>query len=125
MPYWIFGAISSFGMAFMALILMLSFGHFHSQKFANILLALLSGFFEGIGTVALYRALASGPASLVMPLFALYPAVTIVLSFIFLKERLSLMQTTGICLTFVAAILIAGDKSSDASISQHGDLRIK
>src|SRR6266481_1601987 len=115
MTYLTFGAIASSGMAFTALILMLWLGHFHLQKFETISLAVLSGFFEGLGTIVFYRALASGPASLVVPLFALYPAIAFVLGFIFLKERLSHMQTVGVFLTFAAAFLLAGDSSDLAS----------
>lgn len=69
-------------------------------------LALLCGTVGGIAVVMFFIAVQNGPASLVVPLSALYPSVTIALSLIFLNERPSGSQTIGIGLTIVAAVLL-------------------
>ncbi len=73
----------------------------------NLMLSVVSGLFAGIAQTAFFFALRIGPASLVVPLFALYPIVTTVLSCIFLKERLSARQVLGVIFAIVAALLLA------------------
>jgi transporter family protein len=69
-------------------------------------LAFASGVLVGLGNLAYYEALAKGgKASSVAPLTALYPAVTIVLAIVFMRERISISQLTGIGLALVAIAL--------------------
>jgi transporter family protein len=72
----------------------------------NILVALLAGVLGSGGAIMFFLALQHGRASLVVPLSALYPAVTILLSFIFLNERPSPAQGLGIFLALVASLLL-------------------
>jgi uncharacterized membrane protein len=48
--------------------------------------ALGSGIAMAVGLLMFYQALARGPVAVVVPLTALYPAVTVVLSRIFLRR---------------------------------------
>ena len=69
----------------------------------GILYGLLSGAFAGLGNIALYEAFRrGGPASIVIPLSALYPLVTILLAGLILKERLNARQRAGIFLAVLA-----------------------
>jgi len=70
-------------------------------------LALITGVLACIGQAAFFAALNIGPASEVVPLCALYPAVTIVLSVVFLKVRLSARQILGIGLALVGGFALA------------------
>lgn len=72
----------------------------------NVPFALLTGILGSAGAISFFLALQHGRASLVVPLSALYPAVTILLSLIFLNERPSLTQTLGIVLALVASLLL-------------------
>jgi transporter family protein len=52
--------------------------------------ALGAGLAMAVGLLCFFEALARGPATVVVPLTALYPAVTVVLSRVFLQEALTL-----------------------------------
>jgi len=66
-----------------------------------------AGFFTFMGFLAFFAALEQGKASTVVTLSALYPVVTILLSILFLRERLTLRQMAGIALALVASVLLA------------------
>lgn len=68
----------------------------------------LTGIVNGVGTLLLYAALGAGPVTLVAPLVATYPLVTVVLSTIFLahvKTTPRLVAGTAITVTGVVLIL--------------------
>jgi len=67
-----------------------------------------AGFFTFIGFLTFFAALEDGKASTVVTLSALYPVVTILLSVIFLREKISLKETIGIGFALVASVLLAG-----------------
>ena len=67
----------------------------------------LGGFFACLGFLAFFTALEQGPTSSVVSLSAIYPLVTVVLSIVFLHEKLSTRQSVGIILALVARILLA------------------
>lgn len=108
--YIAFSLISAVGIGIVACAALVFFGPEHGQGITSgkLWFGLLSALSGGVGTIAFYGALERGPASIVAPLIALYPVVTIVLSFLFLQERLSVTEATGIALAIVAALLIAG-----------------
>ena len=63
-------------------------GHFIAQgPNAGRLWFALTGIVNGIGTLLLYLAVGAGPVTLVAPLIATYPLVTVGLSALFLVER--------------------------------------
>src|SRR2546423_2419582 len=61
--------------------------------------AFATGLCGGIGNVALFLAFShGGKASIVVPLSAVYPLVSVVLAMIFLREKLNRVQVAGHCL---------------------------
>src|SRR5262245_15960144 len=72
----------------------------------NIPFVLLTGICGSLGGVAFFFALGHGRASIVVPLSSLYPAITILLSLLFLGEHPSLTQTLGIILALIASLLL-------------------
>jgi len=73
----------------------------------NILLGAIIGFTGAGGQLILFEALRTGPAYLVFPFISLSPVITIVISFIVLKERASLRGWTGIVLALLAMPLLS------------------
>ncbi len=71
------------------------------------IMACLAGFFGGLGYVFFIKALERGKASVVIPLTALYPAVTAVLALLILKEKLTPTQALGIALAIIATLLLS------------------
>ena len=69
--------------------------------------ALIAGVFGGAGYIFFVKALEHGKASVVIPLTALYPAVTAIIALIILREKISLYQGIGIVLAIAAAILLS------------------
>ncbi len=96
-------ALASFTVA--VTVFMLSNPHLRIGRGA--LLALLAGAFGGGGYVLFMKALSTGKASVVVPLTALYPALTAVLALVVLGERISVTQALGIVLAVLAAVLLS------------------
>ena len=67
---------------------------------------LLSGIASSIGVAAVFLAFERGSTSIVITASALYPVVTIVLSVIFLNERLTFPQSFGIILALIAVVFM-------------------
>jgi drug/metabolite transporter (DMT)-like permease len=65
------------------------------------------------GQLVLFEALKHGPAYLIFPLISVAPIVTVILSTIFLKERVSKMGILGIVLAFVALVCFSLSSKSD------------
>lgn len=71
------------------------------------------GWALGLGTFgqaaffAFYLALDAGNASVVVPLTALYPGVTLIAAVLILRESLSRVQLAGLALALIAATLLA------------------
>ena len=78
----------------------------HSPGF---IYALLAGITSALAVVAFYGALGTGKSSIVVPLTALYPAVTIVISFLVLSERISPSKGIGAALALAAILLLSID----------------
>lgn len=73
-----------------------------------LLIGLLGGVANGLGSWALFEALERGAkASVAVPLTALYPLVTIVLARIFLAETLTLRQWAGIALAVAGGAMLS------------------
>ena len=74
----------------------------------GVLYGLLSGIFGGLGNIALFEAFRrGGPVSVVLPLSALYPLITVVLAILILKEKLNWRQRTGVALAVMAISLFS------------------
>lgn len=69
--------------------------------------ALLAGICMAFGLLCFLKALTLGTAAVVVPLTALYPLVTVILSRIVLQESISPRQLLGVVLALVAVWLLA------------------
>ena len=69
--------------------------------------ALIAGIFGGAGYLFFVKALEHGKASIVIPLTALYPAITAIIALIVLREKISFYQGIGILLAITASILLS------------------
>ena len=76
------------------------------KTYGHIPFALVVGVLGSMGAISFFLALQHGRASLVVPLSALYPAITILLSFFFLGERPTPLQGLGIVLAVIASLLL-------------------
>jgi len=86
-------------------------GRPHQRR--GIVLALAAGLIGSLGNVACYAALAAGgKAAAVMPLTALYPLVTIILAWVFLRERLNVIQMSGVVVSLLALFYLNGAEGS-------------
>ncbi|MGO2012438.1 MAG: DMT family transporter [Pseudoalteromonas sp.] len=81
----------------------------------SILLGCTIGFLGSGGQMLLFHAVDTGPAYLIFPIVSLSPLITIVLSFLLLKERTGKLGTIGIFLALITLPLFEysqGDESS-------------
>ena len=69
--------------------------------------SLLAGAAGSLAVVAFFAALGTGKASIVVPLTALYPVITIILSYLILSERISPTRGVGILLALAAIIFLS------------------
>lgn len=83
----------------------------------SIFLGSVIGFLGAGGQLILFQALRTGPAYLVFPFISLSPVVTILLSYVFLKERASRRGWFGIVLALLAIPLLSY-QSGDHSVGQ-------
>jgi drug/metabolite transporter (DMT)-like permease len=82
----------------------------------SVLLGSTIGLTGAGGQIALFQALADGPAYLVFPIISLSPAVTVLLSIFFLKESTTKRHWTGIILALIAIVLMSFQKPDDSII---------
>lgn len=73
----------------------------------GVIPALLTGMTGYLGMLFFMYAIREGKISIVAPLTALYPVVTLLLAMIFLKERINIVQFAGIILAVVSVVLIS------------------
>lgn len=69
--------------------------------------ALLTGLAYGVGCLFYFIAADKGKIMTVVTLTALYPLITILLSYLFLKEGINLKQCAGIFFALIAIFLMA------------------
>jgi transporter family protein len=69
--------------------------------------ALAAGLCMAFGLLTFFMALAKGEASVVVPVTALYPVVTVVLSLALLQESFSLRRAGGVVLAMAAVWLLS------------------
>lgn len=72
----------------------------------GIFLGILSGFTGAFGLIGFYILLTKKEVSTIVPLTALYPILTAILAFIFLKESLTVFKIMGIILALAAIYLL-------------------
>lgn len=80
-----------------------------------IFYGLLIGILGAGGQMILFRAVTLGPPYLIFPIISLSPMVTIVLSFLILKERTGILGTLGIILALIALPLFDYSGRTDGS----------
>ena len=68
---------------------------------------LIIGFLGSVGQLVLFQALVIGPAYLVFPIVSLAPLLTILMSYLILKERTSKRSWIGIALALLAIPLLS------------------
>ena len=73
----------------------------------GMLYGVLNGVLATLGMLAFYAAMEKGKASVVGPVTALFPIVTLVGSMFVLKERLNAVQCAGIGFALAAILLFA------------------
>ncbi|MFB2555477.1 EamA family transporter [Herbiconiux liangxiaofengii] len=72
-----------------------------------VLLAIACGLVDALANLLLLLALRAGELTVVSVLTALYPAGTVILAAMLLRERVAAVQVVGLVLAFVAAALLA------------------
>ncbi len=82
------------------------------------LLSMAVGLLGAGGQLVLFLALDYAPAYLVMPMISVAPIVTVLLSALFLKERVSRLGVLGIVLAFVALVCFALPDNTDGGAAQ-------
>lgn len=70
-------------------------------------LGIVVGLLMATGTLALFAALRRGKASIVTPLTALYPLVTVILAVVFLNEHFDSMKVAAIGLALIAGMALS------------------
>ena len=78
----------------------------HSDK-PGILFGVLAGLIGSFGLIGFYYLLTKAEVSTILPLTALYPAVTIILAVLFLNETITLTKGIGILFSLIAIYLLA------------------
>ncbi|GHH34882.1 DMT family transporter [Lentzea cavernae] len=68
---------------------------------------LLIGLTGAGGQLLLFKALTIGPAYVIFPIVALSPAITVLMAFGLLRERLGALSWTGVVLALVAVVLFS------------------
>ena len=72
------------------------------------LFAVIAGICSSLGGLLFLSAVSRGEASVVITFTALYPVVTVILSFSLLREAINLKQGIGIVLALLSMVLLAG-----------------
>ena len=79
----------------------------HKPDRLGLVYGVLNGVLATLGMLAFYAAMETGRASVVGPVTALFPIVTVAGSALVLHERLNAVQGAGVCLALVAILLFA------------------
>ena len=83
-------------------------GRKDDRRLSGVGWAFLTGILGGVGNIFFFQALVKGgEASVVAPVTALFPMVTVLLALVFLHERLGRVQWVGLALAFVAIYLLS------------------
>ena len=78
------------------------------HRVSGVFWAFLTGILGGVGNIFFFQALVKGgEASIVAPVTALFPMITVLLALVVLKERLGRLQWIGLGLALVAIYLLS------------------
>ncbi|MFN7181107.1 MAG: EamA family transporter [Planctomycetota bacterium] len=98
---------SILGSCIIGFIILLQGGFKIATNLKGIIFSVLTGIAGASGAIFFLKAISKGKASVVVTITALYPLVTILLSFTLLKESLTLKELLGIVFALVAMIFFA------------------
>ena len=73
----------------------------------GIALAGMAGLVGFVGALCFLYAVSKGPVSIIAPLSALYPIVSIVCAVLFLHETLTIKQCVGIVFALISVVLVS------------------
>jgi transporter family protein len=99
--------ISGIGSLVTILIAYITFRPEISVKNIGFYFAFFAGIIGTLPVISFYMALTSGKASIIVPLTATYPIVTVILSVLILKESVTLLETLAITLILAGIFLIS------------------
>ena len=95
-------------MVFVAITVHRERGEKATNRGLGVFWAFLTGILGGVGNIAFFQALVKGgKASVVAPVTALFPMVTVLLALMFLKEKLGRTQWLGLALAFAAIYMLS------------------
>jgi bacterial/archaeal transporter family protein len=95
-------------MVFVAITVHREQGKESANRNSGVFWAFFTGILGGVGNIAFFQALVhGGKASVVAPVTALFPMVTVLLALMFLKEKLGRTQWLGLALAFAAIYMLS------------------
>lgn len=94
-------------------------GHRIDTRVAAIVYGLLIGLTGAGGQLILFRSLTIGPAYLIFPVVATSPAITVVLAFLLLRERVGRLGWLGIVCALVAIVLFSIQENTQGAFAAH------
>jgi transporter family protein len=95
-------------MVFVAITVHRERGKVTANRNSGVFWAFLTGILGGVGNIAFFQALVNGgKASVVAPVTALFPMVTVLLALMLLKEKLGRTQWLGLALAFAAIYMLS------------------
>jgi bacterial/archaeal transporter family protein len=95
-------------MVFVAITVHREQGKESANRNSGFFWAFFTGILGGVGNIAFFQALVhGGKASVVAPVTALFPMVTVLLALMFLKEKLGRTQWLGLALAFAAIYMLS------------------
>jgi uncharacterized membrane protein len=93
------------------------FSRFGTLGVRDLLIGIIGGTANGLGAWYLYASMEKGAkASIVVPLTALSPLLTIALAMTFLRERLTLEQWIGAVTAVVAGAMLSYEKGPNSDV---------
>jgi uncharacterized membrane protein len=95
------------GFVLLAIIIWVAFTPSWNLSVKDWALGIVVGLLLGAGGLALFAAFRFGKASVVTPLTALYPLVTVILAVTFFHERLDPIKTVAIAVSLVAGMALS------------------
>ena len=104
--------LNPYTMSFVALtsacltVTVFSFTKLNWQSNFGVIMAAVCGCLGGISSLLFYHIIKKAPASIVVPVSSLYIVVTVVLSYFFLGEPISIKKILGIVFGLIAIALL-------------------
>ncbi|EKD99438.1 MAG: hypothetical protein ACD_22C00256G0011 [uncultured bacterium] len=73
---------------------------------SNFRASIIGNFIMPMGLLSLYTSFSKGPASLSSPVASTYPAITVVLAYLYLKEKINRNQFVGIIMVTAGVVFL-------------------